>query len=228
MSFSFEFDQESVKSESFSGGRINSTGKYIGMALRAYEKVASSGSVAIHIDYITNDGKDGQIDIWHWSGKNGGQPVKFQVDFLQTLLASLSIGGKLQPKENVTIEVYDYDSKGMVSKRVTAYPQLENKQFGTVWQMEEYKKQKLEDGVYVNTGELGERAVCVRFFDAATGQTGKEKLEKTDPVAIDAYVETLPDVKRLKLSGAQIIKAQDKHTINQANDFNMDDDSFPF
>jgi hypothetical protein len=225
MSISFTLDQESIKSESFSAGRINQTGKYIGMALRAYEKVAASGSKAIHIDYITNDGKDGSFDIWHWSAKNGGQPVEFQVKFLQTLMAALSIA-ELKPKENTTIEVYDFDSRGMVSKRVTSYPQLENKQFGTVWQMEEYKKQNLEDGQYIETGELGERAVCVRFFDASTGQTGKEKLEKTDPIAIDTYVDTLPDVKRLKLSGAQIVKAQDAQVMAKADDFDSDD--FPF
>lgn len=228
MSLSFTLDQDAVKSESFSGGRINTTGKYIGMALRAYEKIADSGSKAIHIDYITNDGKDGQIDIWHWSGKNGGQPVEFQIKLLQTLMAALSIP-KLEPKENVTIEVYDFDAKGMVSKRVTAYPQLINKQFGTVWQVEEYEKQEKDStGKYVGTGEIKERVNCTRFFDAATGQTGKEKLEKTDPVAIDAYVDTLPDVKRLKLSGAKIVKAQDAQIISKASDFNMDDDSFPF
>lgn len=228
MSLSFTLDQDAVKGESFSGGRINDTGKYIGMALRAYEKVAASGSKAIHLDYISNEGKDGSIDIWHWSGKDGGKPVEFQVKFLQTLMASLSLS-KLEPKENVQIEVYDFESKGMVTKRVTAYPQLMNKQFGTVWQIEEYKKQKLEDGVYVDTGELGERAICTRFFDAATGQTGKEKLEKTDPVAIDAYVETLPDVKRLKISGAQIVKAKDAQIIKQASDSSsFEGDDFPF
>ncbi|MFA6278403.1 MAG: hypothetical protein WC622_16770 [Pedobacter sp.] len=229
MSLSFTLDQDAVKSESFSGGRINTTGKYIGLALRAYEKVAASGSKAIHLDYISNDGKDGSIDIWHWSAKNGGQPVDFQVKFLQTLMASLGIAN-LTPKENTTIEVYDYDSKGMVSKRVTSYPQLENKQFGTVWQIEEYKKQKLEGTVYVETGELGERAVCLRFFDAETGKTGKEKLEKTDAVAIDAFVDDLADVKRLKLSPQQVIKAQDAQIVNQASNSNssFDDDSFPF
>jgi len=231
MSLSFTLDQNAVKSESFSGGRINATGKYIGLALRAYEKVAASGSKAIHLDYISNDGKDGSIDIWHWSAKNGGQPVEFQVKFLQTLMASLSIA-ELKPKENTTIEVYEYASKGMVSKRVTSYPQLENKQFGTVWQMEEYEKQKIDEttGKYVSTGEIGERAVCLRFFDAATGQTGKEKLEKTDAVAIDAFIDDLDDVKRIKLTPQQVIKAQDAHIVSQAANSNssFDDDAFPF
>jgi hypothetical protein len=121
----------------------------------------------------------------------------------------------LREKPNHSIEVWDFDVKGLVSKKFTAFPDLANKPIGVIFQMEEYQK---------NNGTLGEQARAFRFFDAKTRQTAKEKANDNDAAAVELLLADLPDVKRLSLLSTQIVNVQDAQIIQKANDFDFDDD----
>jgi hypothetical protein len=210
-------NEESIQKESYSvgGGRINKTGAYTGFFTKAYEIVsAKTGSKAIHLEFVSDNGSSAAIDLWYWSGKTDAL-IDFQMDATVFPLLSLMGLKSLREKPNHSIEVWDFDVKGLVSKKFTAFPDLANKPIGVIFQMEEYQK---------NNGTLGEQARAFRFFDAKTRQTAKEKANENDAVAVELLLADLPDVKRLSLLSTQIVNVQDAQIIQKANDFDFDDD----
>jgi hypothetical protein len=232
---SFTLDKTHTQNESFSSGAIK-TGFHAGVITKAYERLSKSSSArALHLDFMSFTGGFGSIDLWHTSGlgvqtdKNGKPlPAIAQINQLMALLGIES----LTPNPNGKVEVYDWDSKTTVERRMTTYPQLVNKTIGTVWQTEEYKKQVDNgDGKWVDASplEIKERAVWLKFCDSQTRQSAGEFINGSEAKLIDQFLVGLDEVKRVKLSPAQTAKAADTDTVKKApNYFEFNDDELIF
>jgi hypothetical protein len=230
----FKLDTKEAQNESFSSGQIK-TGFHSGVITKAYERLSqSSAAKALHIDFMSFTGGFGSIDLWHTSGQGvqvdkNGKPLP-AIAQIQQLMALLGLGD-LRPNPNGKVEIYDWDLRASVEKRMTSYPQLVNKTIGTVWQTEEYIKQvRNDDGKYVNSNpvELKERAVWLKFCDAQTRQSAGEFINGQEAKLIDQFLVGLDEVKRVKLSPAHTVQAQDSEVIAKAADINFDVDEFPF
>lgn len=212
---------EAIKKESYglSGGRIETSGAYTGYFTKAYETVSErTGSKAIRLEFTADDGSFSTVDIWYWSGKNNDYIERSMNELVYPLMSLFELK-TLREKPNHSIDVYDFDARGMVSKKFTAFPDLANKPIGIVFQMEEYQK---------NNGGLGLQARALRFFDAETRQSAKEKMNNLPAKAVEALLEKLEPVKRLNLSAKQEVKAKDAQIIEKAADFNDDFYDIPF
>jgi len=231
---SFTANKQDAQNESFSSGQIK-TGFHAGVITKAYERLSkSSAAKALHIDFMSFTGGFGSIDLWHTSGtgvqidKNGKPlPAIAQINQLMALLGIES----LTPNPNGKVEVYDWNSKTTVEVRTPTYPQLINKTIGTVWQTEEYKKQEEKDGKWVDASplEIKERAVWLKFCDSQTRQSAGEFINSSEAKLIDQFLVGLDEVKRVKLSPAQLAIAADTDAVKKApNDFEFNDDEFIF
>jgi len=231
----FIANKTEAQNESFSSGAIK-TGFHSGVITKAYERLSnSSAAKALHIDFMSFTGGFGSIDLWHTSGQGvqvdkNGKPLP-AIAQIQQLMALLGLEN-LQPNPNGKVEIYDWDSRSTVEKRMTTYPQLVNKTIGTVWQTEEYKKQvQNTEGKYVDVQpiELKERAVWLKFCDAQTRQSAGEFINGSEAKLIDQFLIGLDDVKRVKLSQKETIQAADTNVVKKApNEFEFNDDEIVF
>lgn len=233
---SFKRNEEIVKkAEVFTAGSIRETGFYPSVITRAYDIVnAIKGSKTMRLDVVADAGNTSSIYLYYESGEGSqmdknGNPNS-GIPHIHTLMALLDISS-LDEKSG-KIEVYDFDTKATVEKRVTGYPQLRGKEIGIIWQMQEEIKQVKEGDLWMpsDTGELIERPVFIRFCDYATKATAGELKNGTEPSIIDAYLDKLDPVKRLKLKPAQIEKAKDAQINKKAAELDDDDfdDDIPF
>jgi len=193
----FTRNKDLVKEKSFSAGYINQSGLYVGHFTKCYEKEAESGSKAIHFDFMSPQGQQ-SFDIWHYSGKKDSD-IEMGIERINDLMTVLNID-TLKPKNNTPVEMWDRMQSAFVTNRVTAYPQLIDTPIGIVFQREEYAKQSLIDGKWVNNGEIGERTEFVMFCDFDTQATAAEIENDTAPSYVEKFLEKQQDVKRLKLS----------------------------
>ena len=231
----FIANKTEAQNENFSSGAIK-TGFHAGVITKAYERLSkSSAAKALHLDFMSFTGGFGSLDLWHTSGlgvqvdKNGKPlPAIAQINQLMALLGIES----LTPNPNGKVEVYDWESKTTVERRMTTYPQLVNKTIGTVWQTEEYKKQVDNgDGKWVDASplEITERAVWLKFCDSQTRQSAGEFINGSEAKLIDQFLVGLDEVKRVKLSPSQVVTASDTDAVKKApNDFDFDAEEFPF
>jgi hypothetical protein len=231
---SFTSNKQEAQNESFSTGPLK-TGFHAGVITKAYERLSqSSAAKALHIDFMSFTGGFGSIDLWHTSGSGlqvdkNGKPLP-AIAQIQQLMALLGLEN-LQPNPNGKVEIYDWDLRASVEKRMTTYPQLVNKTIGTVWQTEEYKKQVQVDGKYVDASpiEIKERPVWLKFCDAQTRQSAGEFINGSEAKLIDQFLVGLDDVKRVKLSPAQTVQAADSAVTAKApNEFEFNDDEMIF
>jgi FtsZ-binding cell division protein ZapB len=226
----FTRDEKSIRSNTFSGGSIKTTGLHKGFITKAYVRNSkSSEAIALHLDFLSEKGESGQIDLWHT--KANGEPMERSVATIQGLMSLLDIND-LREKNNDLIEQWNKTTKQIEQVRMTSYPQLLNQPIGTIWQVEEYIKQVEEsDGVWINSNpiELKERAVFIAFCDPESKQTAIELLDDAEAQDIDKMLKRMDPVKRVNLPKAQLQQAKDTASTKKANDPDFDfNDSIPF
>ena len=198
----FIANKEIAQSETFSSGPIKTTGIHKGHFTKAYVRrgqAPGAKSEAIHFEFSSTSGGYGSFDIWY-QGRDGAKSDR-GIAQIHGLMELLGID-ELKEKKNDKIDVYDWELRATRQITVDSYPALLNKFIGTVWQAEEYIKQDKKDGQWVDTDPpvIRERAVFLRFCDAETHASALEVINGADPVAIDAYVAGLPEIKRVNAS----------------------------
>lgn len=199
----FLLNEEEAKKESFSGGRIYTTGKYTGRFTKAYVHESESGSKAVRFEFISDAGQSLTYDEYFYSGRTGKECGFWQ----NSLMAVMGLSG-VRAKKNTPVDVYDFKEKMIVTKRVDMYPAFLSGPVGIVVQMEEYKK---------NSGEIGERAVVKKYFDAKTGKSASEKLGNSDAKDIDVFVAGLKPLKGL-LAVNNVASVQHEQGSDDFND----------
>ena len=222
----FTKNEASIRT-TYNAGSIKNTGYHKGLFTKAYlRKSKSSDAEAIHLDFLSDKGQSGQIDIWYQ--RANGETMERGESAIQGLMAILEIDD-LKEKKNDLVEQYNWDTRQVEQVRMTTYPQLLNKQIGTVWQVEEYLKQaKQDDGTYANAIplEIKERAVFITFCDPETDQTAIEKLDDTPATDIDKMLDRMEPVKRVNLPKAQVQQAKDTASAKRADEW--EDSTIPF
>lgn len=176
---------EEVK-ETYKGGRIEKTGKYIGVFEHVYQITSKSGSKAIHFDFVSNQGESNSFDIYYWSAKSG-ENIDFAMSIIQEQIMNILRVNQLKEKPNTIVQVYDFASGNMVDKSVVSYPGLENKSVGIVFQETVYKRQTPKE----NGEKFGSQFIPVKYFDAATGKTAYELVNKKEPEELEKYLAKL-------------------------------------
>lgn len=186
----YSLDTDAAKQADTGGGRINETGKYVGMFTKAKKVLSTKGTQGIEFSFEAVNGQTADyLTVWTINA-NGEQIYGFkQLMALMTCLKVRDIDTK-----KAEVEEYDRDANGMVKRQAEVFPALMNKQVGVLLQMEEYEKKD---------GSVGEKPSFAGFFDAQTEQVATEVLDKSEARILEKLIAQLTPIKRLKGSRPQ-------------------------
>ena len=201
------FKKDATKVRSLSGGKITTTGFYPITIMKAYDHDGKDGpSKSVHIGYVTDCGKSGDIYICYQNKK--GEPQESGVNRITGELMVLAELDDLKATAKM-VPVYDFDIRQDVPTKKRVFTELEGKHIGAVFQMKEEKKQTLIDGTWKNSGEtrITPNFIC---FTSDTGQSAKEFIDGAEPESIEKYVAGLDSVKYMTAT-------VDAHIMQQAN-----------
>lgn len=181
----YTLDTDAAKQADSGNGRINETGKYVGMFTKAKKVSSKQGTQGIEFSFEANNGQSADY-LTVWTINNEGKQIYGykQLMALMTCLKVRSIDAKAGE-----VEEYDSTAKQMVKHQAEIYPALMNKPIGVLLQMEEYEKKD---------GSVGEKASFAGFFDPQTEQVAVEILEKSEARILEKLVGQLVPVKKLK------------------------------
>ena len=162
------------------GGRIQETGKYLGVIEWAREKTNNNGTTLIELRYVSQDNQSGNLTIY--TANNKGEPLH-GLRQIHALMSVLRIRA-MNPIQG-SVEAYDYDSKQVVVQPSLVLKELENKPVGLLLQKEFYTKESGEEGYQMN---------MFAPFTIDTNQTAKEVLDnKGVSEDVDKLEEGLQD-----------------------------------
>lgn len=181
----YTLDTDAAKQADSGNGRINETGKYVGMFTKAKKVSSKQGTQGIEFSFEANNGQSADY-LTVWTINNEGKQIYGykQLMALMTCLKVRSIDAKAGE-----VEEYDSTAKQMVKHQAEIYPALMNKPIGVLLQMEEYEKKD---------SSIGEKASFAGFFDPQTEQVAVEILEKSEARVLEKLVGQLVPVKKLK------------------------------
>lgn len=205
----FEFDS---KKAAFVGGRLETTGAYTGSLTNCYKIVSKGGAEGVVFDAATDGGQSVSWTIW--TVAKNGNPIDRGLSAIHGLMSILDLQN-LKENSSHTAEVYDFELKGMVTKKVVGYPQAINKPVGFMIQME-WNNYLTVDGVKKSRLQ----PVFVGWYDATTGATPREKITGVGVTAVKAWAESAPIAK-----GVNEALRIDKTTDNLAS---LDSEDVPF
>jgi hypothetical protein len=162
------------------GGRIQETGKYLGLIKWARELVYDT-STAIEICFVSQNDQEAKIKIFVTSNdptKGASYGLK-QLNALMTCLKLRAINGV-----NGTVNTWDFDKGAMTDQQATVFPELAGKPIGFILQKEHH--------VYNN--ELKYDMVIAAPFSIETEQTAKEILDgKNEKLVIEKLESSIED-----------------------------------
>lgn len=210
----YTLDTEAAKQASTGGKRITESGAYAGKLRAAFYEKNQKGTESVNLMFEADNGQEiGPLAIYTHNGDGVELPG---YNAFNALLTCLRVRGIKTANGNV--ELYDYDSKQVVTKGKEVYPDLSGKPAGLFLRREEYQKQ---------SGETSERMTLAGSFEASTKLMANEILaKKTEAISFEqmaAWLEKEP-VKKMKgrSSGTHYNASQ----RTSADDFA--DDDIPF
>ena len=181
----YNLDTEAAKQADTGGGRISETGKYVGVFTKAKKVLSKKGTQGIEFSFASTGGQTADyLSVWTMNA-DGEQIYGFKQ--LMAIMTCLKVRGI--DSSMATVEEYDKDSNGMVSRQVEVYKTLQDKPIGILLQMEEYEKKD---------GSVGTKPSFAGFFDAQTEQVATEILDKSDAKILEKLVGQLTPVRKLK------------------------------
>ncbi len=178
----YQLNKEAAKAADTMNGRIEETGKYIGVFTRAEESHSPKGTQGIELSFKSNDGLTADyLSLWTVNA-DGKEIYGFKV--LMAVMTCMKT--KLLTKTVGQVEKYDQDQQKRVTVDAKIYPELMDKPIGLLLQREEYIK---KDGKTV-----GSKMNIVGAFEASTELTASEILDgKTKPELLERMVSGLKD-----------------------------------
>jgi hypothetical protein len=178
----YTLNPEAAKAADTMNGRIEETGKYIGIFTRAEESESTKGTKGIEMSYKSNDGLTADyLSLWtvNADGKEiyGYKVLMAVMTCMKTKTLTNTVG---------KVEKYDQDQQKRVVVDAKIYPELMDKPIGLLLQREEYLK---KDG-----RTIGSKMNIVGAFDPETEMTASEILDrKTKPELLERMVAGLKD-----------------------------------
>jgi hypothetical protein len=181
----YTFDAEAAKQADSGNGRINETGKYIGVFTVAKKVTSQKGTNGIEFSFKSENGKNADY-LTMWTVNAAGEQI---YGYKQLMSLMRCIRAKELTAQKAEIEEYDKTANGMVTRTADVYQALMNKPIGVLLQMEEYAKKD---------GSIGEKPSFAGFFDAKTGQVAIELIENSDAKILEKMEAQLVPIKKLK------------------------------
>lgn len=173
----FNLDTESAK-QADSGGRIESTGKYVGIINTMEFVTARSGAQGFEINFESESKEYTTFTIWTVSKE--GKPLS-GVHKVNALLACASVRG-LTPTDK-ELDKYDYDAGGKVKRICVVAPEMEGKQIGLLLQRENYVN---------NSGQNRHQMNFFASFNPSNELMAKEIIDrKTTPELLEKTLARL-------------------------------------
>lgn len=170
------------------GGRIDTTGKYVGTIKHAVLFTNHNGTDGVEFEFTDSSGSSATMTLWTRSAKN---PKLSGYNVLMSMMTCCAI--KSLNETDRVIKKYDFDQKEVVDTRVMVAPEFDQKQIGLLLQREEYEK---------NNGDTGYRMNIIAAFQAATDLTAGEILDrKTTPEDLPKLISRLTDKKAKPKAG---------------------------
>ncbi|MDA3876115.1 MAG: hypothetical protein PF483_03390 [Halothiobacillus sp.] len=177
----YTLNTEAAKGADTMNGRIDETGKYIGVFTRAESVESNKGTVGIDLSFRSNDGLTADyLSLWT-RNVDGKEIYGFKV--LMAVMTCMKTKGLTSTPGSV--EKYDQGQQKRVTVAADIYPELMDKPIGLLLQKEEYIKKD-------NT--IGTKMNIVGAFDPSTEMTASEILDrKTKPELLERMVAGLKD-----------------------------------
>lgn len=203
----YNLDTKAAK-EANAGGRIDSTGKYVGLIKKAEFITSKKGTDGVEFEFLSSTGESATLQLWT---RNANNP---QLSGFKMLMAVMTCAGvKNMTPTKRRIKKYDYDMKEMREVEATIAPEFDGKAVGLLLQREEYEK---------NDGGIGYRMNIFAAAQHSTDLTANEILErKTQPEELFKLMERLADKKAKPKAGGV---SQPAAANAQAGVVNLDDD----
>ncbi len=156
-------DQLAVQPETNIGGRIETTGAYIGQFTLAKERTAKTGTKGIEFTFEAEDGRIARY-LTLWVARANGEKIEYPYSLLSALMACL--GGTSIDSERATVEAWNPATSQREPTSAQVFPALMNKPIGLLLQREE---RQWEGKTYVGMK-------MVEFFDPRDRSTPAEIL----------------------------------------------------
>lgn len=170
-----------AKQADTAGGRIDTTGKYIGQFVLAEHVIAGTGTQGVEFSFRSEDGLSADyLTVWTVKSDGTDLPGRKMIDAIMACLKLRSIA-----PSTIRAEKYDRSAGERVSVDVQAFPDLMGKDIGLLLQKEPYE---------ANDGAIKNKMVIALPFEASTGFTASEILSRaTKPEIMERRLATLKD-----------------------------------
>jgi len=209
-------DQLAVQPETNFGGRIETSGAYIGRLTLAKERTAKTGTTGIEFNFEADDGRVARY-LTLWVARANGEKIEYPYSLLSALMACLDVKNIESTTE--TIDEWNTASGMMAPTEAQTFPALMNKPIGILLQREE---REWEGKTYVSMK-------IVQFFDPRDRSTPSEIISgKRSGQALEKMVTNLREtVVRADAPPAGAAPAGASST-SSAGFSDIDDDDVPF
>lgn len=127
-------DQLAVQPETTFGGRIETSGAYIGRLTQAKERTAKTGTKGLEFTFEADDGRVARY-LTLWVARANGEKIEYPFSLLSALMACLDI----KSIESVadTVEEWNPATGAWEATPAQVFPMLLNKPIGLLLQREE-------------------------------------------------------------------------------------------
>ena len=178
----YTLDQEAAKQADTRSARIDETGAYTGVIVRAVEIPANAnGTKGIELEFKSDAGQDARLPLYTHNGKGETLPAFKIINAVMTCCRIRS----LTPSP-ATVKRWDYDAQKEIDKQVNVFAEIAGKRCGLFIEMESSEYQ----------GKMHRRPVLVGAYEAGTFFTAKEILDKaTKPETFEKFAASLHDRK---------------------------------
>lgn len=188
MAREYTLDADAAKQANTGGQRISETGPYVGKIKAAFYEKNPKGTESVNLMFVADDGREiGPLAMYTHNSNGEELPGYNAFNALMTCLKLRKLAARPG-----SVDLYDYDSKQVVTKQKDLYAEISGKAIGLFLRREEYEKQ---------SGETGERMVIAGSFDPATRLMANEILaQKTEAHNYDNMLSWLDrePVKKLR------------------------------
>lgn len=210
-------DQLAVQPETNVGGKIETSGAYVGHFTLAKEKTAKTGTKGIEFNFEAEDGRTARY-LSLWLTRANGEKIEYPYSLLSALMACLNV--KNIESTLATVDEWNQAASMMMPTEAQTFPDLMNKPIGVLLQREE----RLWEGkTYVSMK-------IAQFYDPSDSSTPAEILSgKRAGHALDKLVGNLREsVVRNDAPPTGAAPAGENTSDGTGNFAAIDDDDVPF
>lgn len=209
------FNADEARKADKTSNIIRETGAYKGVITRAEKLLSRNNTQGVGFSFKADDGSSANyLDVY--TVKADGKQL-WGANLVQSVLACTKTREAVEGP--ITFDKWDNEVREMVKATATGYPSLMGKRVGFVLQR--------ELGVNPNTQTETDKVILVRVFEADTGFTSSEILDKaTKPEKLAEFLKGLLPVRDSRPKGSA---PREKTLAEKGGDVDPAfDDSIPF